>query len=73
MNHTVAYKIHTALATPADDQDHESFLTKIVTWLTTTSMSRHPIMNTGSQHKSFIDANLLDDVMGPEISRTLRR
>ena len=73
MNHTVAYKIHTAPAMRSNDQYHESLLRKIVVWLNAISMSRRPKKSTRFQHKSFMDANLLDDVMGPEISRTLRR
>jgi hypothetical protein len=73
MNHTVAYEIDAALATHANDQIRESFLRKIVVWLNTILMSRRPIKSTKFQHKSFMDENLLDDVMGPEISRTLRR
>jgi hypothetical protein len=73
MNHTVAYKIYTAPASRSNDQDHESFLRKNVAWLNTILMSCRPKKSTRFQHKSFMDANLLDDVMGPEISRTLRR
>ena len=32
-----------------------------------------PHFSATSKHQSFIDANLLDEIMGPEISRTLRR
>jgi len=73
MNHTVAYKIHTVPAIRSNDKDHESLLRKFVARLHTILMSRRPKKNTRLQHKSFMDANLLDDVMGPEISRTLRR
>ena len=72
MNHTVAYKIYTAPAIRSNDKDHESLLTKFVARLNTMWMSR-PEKSTRLQHKSFMNANLLDNVMGPEISRTLRR
>lgn len=72
MNHTVAYKIYTAPDIRSNDKNHESLLTKFVARLNTMWMSR-PKTSTRLQHKSFMDANLLDNVMGPEISRTLRR
>jgi len=72
MNHAVAYKTYTTQAIRSNDKDHESLLTKFVARLNTIWMSR-PQKSTRFQHKSFMDANLLDDVMGPEISRTLRR
>lgn len=73
MSHTVAYKIHTAPVIRSNDRVHESFLRIIAAWVNTLLTSHHPKMSTRYQHKSFMDANLLDDVMGPEISRTLRR
>ena len=73
MSHTVAYKIHTIPSTHSNDRDHGSFFRIIATWLNKALMSHRPNMSTRYQHKSFMDANLLDDVMGPEISRTLRR
>ena len=73
MSHTVAYKIHTAPVNRSNDRDQESFLSIIAAWLSKVLMSHHPKLGPRNQHKSFMDANLLDDVMGPEISRTLRR
>jgi hypothetical protein len=73
MNHTVAHKIYTAPAIRSNDRDHESFLTKFVARLNAILKSRRPKKSARLQHQSFMDANLLDDVMGPEISRTLRR
>jgi hypothetical protein len=73
MNQTDAYTNYSTPATRSEAHDHESLLSKIVAGLKTISMSRRLKVQARFQHQSFMDANLLDDVMGPEISRTLRR
>lgn len=73
MNHTVAYKIYTTPTIQSNDQSPESFSGKIGSWLNTILRSRRSKKSIWFQHKTFMDANLLDDVMGTEISRTLRR
>ena len=71
MNQTNAQKNYATPATHA--QDNESLFSKIVADLKTKLVSRCPKVRVRFQHQSFMDANLLDDVMGKEISRTLRR
>ena len=73
MNHTVTHEFGTNRVIPTNEQDQESFLRKIELWVNAMSMSRRPTKNTDSKYSTFIEANLLDDVVGPEISRTLRR
>ena len=53
-------------------EDHESLLDRIVSQLTRISKAFVVRNQAMKQHKSFIDANLLDSNMGPEINRCLR-
>jgi len=73
MNQTDAYTNYATPATRSKTHNHESLLSKIVASLKTITIRRRLKIRTSVQHQSFMDANLLDDVMGPEISRTLRR
>ena len=73
MNQTVAYKIYSAPAAHSKNQGHESLLRKVLAALKTISMGCQPKDGSNVQHQNFMDENLLDDLMGPEISRTLRR
>jgi len=54
-------------------QVRESLISKIISGLNRIVKTRRPQFNARSKHQSFMDANLLDATMGPEISRTLRR
>lgn len=72
MNQTDAYTNYATPTTRSKTHNHDSLLSKIVARLKTISIRRRLKNRTRFQHQSFIDANLLDDVMGPEISRTLR-
>jgi hypothetical protein len=73
MNYTAARKIYSAPAIRPRVQHHESLLQKVSTWLKPVLSSRRLKYSDRDQHQSFMEANLLDEVMGPEISRTLRR
>ena len=73
MNQTVTHTKHIIPTIRLKAPDQESLLSKIIARLKTISINRRQKANTRIQHRSFIDANLLDAVMGPEISRTLRR
>ena len=72
MNQTDAYTNYAITDTRSKALGHESLLGKIVAGLKAISMSPRLKVHAKFQHQSFRDANLLDDVMGPEISRTLR-
>ena len=63
----------TRLKVSSSPQDHESFLDRIISKLTKISKAFSVKGHAVQQHKSFIDENLLDPLMGPEKSRTLRR
>ena len=73
MNQTVTDTNYAISPNQSKSPDYESLLSKIVSRLKTISINHRLKANTRIQHRSFIDANLLDDVMGKEISRTLRR
>ncbi len=73
MNQTYAHTNYATPTTRSKTQDQESLLSKIVVGLKARLINRHPNIRARYQHQSFMDANLLDDVMGKEISRTLRR
>ncbi|MFT7672294.1 MAG: hypothetical protein ACI845_000699 [Gammaproteobacteria bacterium] len=72
MNQIDTYTNYATPDTHSKGHDSESLLSKIVAGLKTRSKSRRLKILTRYQHQSFIDANLLDDVMGPEIRRVLR-
>jgi len=73
MSQTVAYTDYSDPATRSKVQGGESLKSKIIAKLNTIAKIRLPQFSAGTKHQSFMDANLLDDFMGPEISRTLRR
>lgn len=54
-------------------QDHESLLDRIASRLVRVMKGFNLKGSAYKSHKSFIDENLLDPVVGHEISRTLRR
>ena len=64
MNQTDTYTNNANPAIRSKAQYHESLLSKIVSSLKTISMSRRLKVHAKFQHQSFMDANLLDDVMG---------
>ena len=71
MNQSIAYLEFDALT---DHQAHqqESLLEKICDRIGKALHSSRRAIDTRHQPATFIEANLLDEVMGPEISRTLR-
>jgi len=76
MNHTVtSFNASTINDLTADSQtqNQESLLAKIVSRLNTIAKFFGVDSRATQAHRSFIDANLLDPQIGPEISRTLRR
>ena len=73
MSQPVSYTEHSNPAICTKDQSGESLIHKIIARLKTIANIHHPQFNARTKHQSFIDANLLADTMGPEISRTLRR
>jgi len=73
MNQTVAHTEYFVPASRSKVQGGESLISKIIARLNTITRIRRPQFSARPKHQSFIDANLLDDTMGPEISRTLRR
>ena len=73
MNQTITHTEYFVPATRSQAQDHDSLISKIIARLNTIAKIRRPQFSPKPKHQSFIDANLLDATMGPEISRTLRR
>lgn len=73
MSHTIAHTEYSVPTIRSKVQGCESLISKIIARLNTIAKIRRPQFSAKSKHQSFIDANLLDDTMGPEISRTLRR
>ena len=73
MSQTVAYTEYSDQATRSKVPGSESLISKIIARLNSIATTRRPRFGAGAKHQSFMEANLLDDVMGPEISRTLRR
>ena len=73
MNKTVTSLNASRLLGSSRNQNHESLLDRIISKLTKISKAFNVEGHTRQQHKSFIEENLLDPNMGPEISRTLRR
>ena len=73
MSQTVTYTDYSDSANASKVQGRESLISKIIAKLNTIAKIRRPQFSVKPEHQSFIDANLLDEVMGPEISRTLRR
>ena len=73
MSQTIAHTDYSVPVTRSKAQDHQSLISKIIARLNTIAKIRRPQFGAKPKHQSFIDANLLDATMGPEISRTLRR
>ena len=73
MSQAIAHTEYSVPATRSKVQGHDSLISKIIARLNTIAKIRRPQFNPQPKHQSFIDANLLDATMGPEISRTLRR
>jgi hypothetical protein len=73
MSQTVTYTEYSDPAIASKVQDRESLISKIIAKLNVIAKIRRPQFSARTKHQNFIDANLLDEVMGPEISRTLRR
>jgi hypothetical protein len=80
MNHTVTHSAASIYATPITRpevspgvENKGSILERVISSLAKMTkdfcVKDKPI----SQYKSFMDENLLDPVVGPEVSRTLRR
>jgi hypothetical protein len=72
MNQIDAYTNHATSDTHSKAHDRESLLSKVVAGLKKISKIRRLKIHARYQHQSFIDANLRDDVMEPEIRRALR-
>ena len=73
MNQTVAHTQNPVPATLLNFPGHDSLISKIMERLKTIAKSRFAETGTAVQHQSYMDANLLDETVGPEISRSLRR
>ena len=73
MSQTITHTEHSFPAIRSKVQGRESLISKIIARLSKIVKARRPQFSTKSKHQSFMDANLLDATMGPEISRTLRR
>ena len=63
----------THLLNSSDSQYQGSLLDRIISRLSKVLKAFVIEGHTVQRHKSFVDANLLDPLMGPEISRTLRQ
>ena len=72
MNHAVIQKHYAISPILSKSPCYESLLSRIVSRLKTILSNHHSKLKARVQHRSFIDANLLDEVMGPEIRRALR-
>ena len=76
MNQTIASSYESSInvqSTGIQDQDHESLLDRIASRLINVVKGFNLEGSAYNTHKSFMDENLLDPVIGHEISRTLRR
>ena len=80
MNHTVTYSANPNDVTPithpgvqSSAQNQESLLDRLISRLSKITKGFSVENQSIHQHKSFMDENLLDSGIGPEISRTLRR
>jgi hypothetical protein len=80
MNHTVTHSATSIYATPTTHPEvstavetKDSLLERVISNLAKMAKDFCVKDKPVSQHKSFMDENLLDPVVGPEISRTLRR
>ena len=80
MNHTVTHSATSIYATPITHpevltgvENKDSLLKRIISNLAKMAKVFFVKYKSIPQYKSFIDENLLDPVVGPEISRTLRR
>jgi hypothetical protein len=73
MSQAIAHTEYSVPATHSKVQGRESLISKIIAWVNTIAKIRRPQFGATPVHQSFLDANLLDEFMGPEINRTLRR
>ena len=73
MSQSITHTEHSFPAIRSMSQGRESLISKITTALNKMVRTPRPRFGAKSRHQSFMDANLLDATMGPEISRTLRR
>jgi hypothetical protein len=73
MSQAITHTEYSAVTTRSKAQGRESLISKIFARLNTIAKIRRAQFSARPKHQSFIDANLLDATMGPEISRTLRR
>ena len=73
MSQAIVHTEYSVPATRSKVQGHDSLISKIIARLNTIAKIRPSQFSTKPKYQSFLDANLLDSTMGPEISRTLRR
>jgi hypothetical protein len=80
MNHTVTHSATSIYATPITRpevlpavENKDSLLERAISNLTNMAKVFFVKYKSIPQYKSFMDENLLDPVVGPEISRSLRR
>jgi hypothetical protein len=73
MNPTVVDTKHAFPTTRLHIPHRDSLISKIMERLKTIAKTRFDQSGATAEHRSFVDANLLDETVGPEISRTLRR
>ena len=80
MNHAITHSENTINATAdthavawSGAEYKGSLLERIISSLAKMAKAFYVKDNATPQHRSFMDENLLDPVVGPEISRTLRR
>ena len=73
MSQTITHTEHSFAAICPMIRGRESLISKITTRLGKLVKTRRPKHSARSKHQSFMDANLLDATMGPEIGRTLGR
>ena len=74
MNQTIASSYESSINFQSTGiQDHESLLDRIASRLINVVKGFNLERSAYNTHKSFMDENLLDPVVGHEISRTLRR
>lgn len=80
MNQTITCPTTSIYAAPVthhvtlpDAKNRDSFMKRIISKITNMAKDFCAIDKSISQHKSFMDENLIDPIVGPEISRTLRR
>lgn len=73
MSQTIAHTEYSVPAIRSKVQGRDSLISKIIARLNTIATIHRTKIGAKPKHQSFLDANMLDDTMGPEISRTLRR